>query len=183
MLHAHLAALALAAAMFSASGCGSSSKTESTTTSAATPQSTTTAPTVPAPTSREEVKVQAGKPLSRAAWIAQGDAICSRANIKLSSTTAKTQQDFARLLPQAAAYERAEATELSKLVPPTATASDWQQVVVGIQKFGEFSARAGEYARVNNFNAALPIATAGNNAQRQFTAIAKRDGFKVCSLP
>jgi hypothetical protein len=108
--------------------------------------------------------------------------ICGRTNVELSSTTANNEQDFARLLPQAAGYERAEARELSKLVPPPAMASDWAQIVEGFQKFSELSARAAEYARVNNFKEAIPIAQAGNTVQKQLTAIAKRDGFKVCSL-
>jgi hypothetical protein len=182
MLQNLVATLAVAMTLVTLSACGSTSKTSSNT---AAPSATTASSDQPvsAPASSEEIRIDTGKPLSRSAWIAKADAICLRTNIKLSSTTARTQQDFARLLPQAAAYERAEATELSKLVPPPSMARDWQQIVIGIQKFGEFSARAGEYARVNNFSAALPIATAGNNAQREFVAIAKQDGFKVCSLP
>jgi hypothetical protein len=182
MLYSLIATLAVASTLVALSACGSTTKTSSNT-AASSAATTSASNTVSTPVSSEEIRIDSGKPLSRAAWIAKADAVCLRTNIKLSSTTAKTQHDFARLLPQAAAYERAEATELSKLVPPPSMARDWQQIIIGIQKFGEFSARAGEYARVNNFSAALPIATAGNNAQREFTAIAKQDGFKVCSLP
>lgn len=176
-----LVAAVFVTAALTAAGCGSSSKTTAPNSAAATPTSTATAQTKPAVS--EEIKVSTGKPLTTTTWIAKGDAICSRANAKLSSTTARTQQDYARLLPQAAGYERAEATELSKLVPPRGKAADWQQMLTDLTKFSEFSLKAGEYAQVNNFHAALPIATAGNKAQLELITIAKNDGFKVCSLP
>lgn len=176
-----VAALLAATTVASAAGCGGSSKTTTTNSVAVKPASTEAAQTKPAVT--EELKVSTGKPLTTRDWIAKGDAICGQANAKLSSTTAKTQQDYARLLPQAAGYERAEATELSKLVPPRGKTSDWQQILTDLVKFSEFSLKAGEYAQVNNFQAAIPIATAGNKAQLELITIAKNDGFKVCSLP
>lgn len=170
----------LAATIVAAAGCGGSSKT---TTTAAVVKATPTTTTQTKPAVSEEIKVSTGKPLATTAWIAKGDAICRSANAKLSTTTAKTQQDFARLLPQAAGYERAEATELSKLVPPPGKAGDWQQMLTDMIKFSALSLKAGEYAQVNNFPAAIPIATAGNKAQLELITIAKDDGFKVCSLP
>ena len=178
-----LAAMALAGAVLTAVGCGSSSKTGSTTSAAVLPAQSSTAAQTSTTGSIEEIKVSTGKPLSRAVWIAKADAICGRANVKLSSTTAKTTQDFARLLPQAAGYERIEATELAKLVPPHGREGDWQQIVSALQKFSELSLKAGEYAQVNNWKAATPVAVAGNKAQLEMVAIAKRDGFKVCSTP
>jgi hypothetical protein len=176
-----LAALTLAATAFAASGCGGSSKSgTSATTATSTAAASTTAQT---PATSEEIKVVSGTPLSKAVWIKKGDAICAKANAKLDSTTAKTQQDFARLLPQTAAYERAEATELSKLVPPDAQLDDWQRIIVSLQKFSDFSLKAGEYAQVKNFQAASPVIVAANSEQQQLVALAKRDGFKACSIP
>jgi hypothetical protein len=179
-----LAAMAFAAAALTVAGCGGSSKTGSTTTSAAVKpaQSTTATQTSPVG-SGEEIKVSSGKPLRRAVWIAKGDAICQRTQTMLSTTTAKTTQDFARLLPQAAGYERTEATELAKLVPPTAMIADWRQIIGDLQKVSEFSLKAAQYAQVNNWSAAVPVATAGNKIATELVVIAKRDGFKVCSVP
>lgn len=176
-----LAAMTFAAAALIVAGCGGSSKTGSITTSVAA-QSGTATQTSPVG-SGEEIKVSSGKPLRRAVWIAKGDAICQRANAALSTTTAKTSQDFARLLPQAAGYERTEATELAKLIPPTAMVADWQHIIGGLQKFSEFSLKAAQYAQVRNWSAAVPVATAGDKAQAELVAVAKRDGFKVCSVP
>jgi hypothetical protein len=158
-----LAAVALAAAALTAAGCGSSEKaaTSSTATTAASQpgQSTGAGQTKPVG-SDEEITVSSGVPLSRKAWIAKGDAICGRTNAKLSTTTASSPRDFGRLLPQAAGYERAEATELAALVPPRSTANDWQHIVSNLQK-----------------------STAAERAEAAILAITKRDGFKTCSLP
>lgn len=178
-----LAAIGLAAAALTATGCGGSSKNTTTSTTASVVTSATTAAQTKPSTTGAEIKVSSGKPLPRAVWISKGDAICGRVNVKLSTTSAQTQQDFARLLPQSAAYERQEAVELSKLVPPATMRADWQQVVTDLQKFSELSIKAGEYAAVNNFELARPIAKAGNRAQEDMVLVAKRDGFKVCSLP
>ncbi len=180
-------ATAIAATALLAAGCGGSSKTE-TTTSAAAPTATATtttntASTTPASATSTTIAVASGRPLSHSAWIAKGDSICTRANTKLSSTTVKGTADFARLLPQAAIYERTEAAELSKLVPPKAMAADWALIVNGLQKFSELSARAGQYAKVNNITEGQPVFTAATKVQQEFTAVAKRDGFGECSNP
>jgi hypothetical protein len=182
MLPMQLAAFGLVAAALVVAGCGKSSKAESTATTA-TAASTPTATTAPTTTAANvtHIKVRSGTPLPRTTWIRRGDAICARTNVKLNSTTVKTPQDFARLLPQAAAYDHAEAVELSKLVPPTAMASDWTQVVVGIEKFGELDEKAAEHV-LTNYHLATPILIAANAVQKQWTTIAKRDGFKVCSI-
>jgi hypothetical protein len=183
MLHMQFTALVLTAITLAISSCGSS-KTNSSSTSTVgteTQASTTTSTTATTTTGSEEIKIHTGKPLTRIVWISNGDAICARANVKINSTKAKTQNDFDRVFPQAAAYERAEATELSKLVPPSTMASDWRQIVSDLQKYGEFTAKAGEYAQANNFQGALPIIAAADTTERQLKAVAKRDGFKACS--
>jgi hypothetical protein len=179
-----LGAAALAAIALITAGCGSSSKGgETTNASTSTAAGQTTAANQGSSTPAAEIKVSAGTPLSRTAWIARADGICAHANTLLSTTTAKTTQDFARLLPQAAGYERTEAVELAKLVPPHGLAGDWQQIVTSLQKFSELSLKAAGYAQANNWQQATPVARAGNKAQEEMVAIAKHDGFKVCSMP
>jgi hypothetical protein len=180
MLHAYLAALALATTTLATSGCGGSSKTDAPTTAAVT---TTSSATTAAATTGEPITIASGKPLSRSTWIAKGDKICTRANVKLDSTIIRTKQDFARVLPQAASYDHIEAVELSKLVPPAALADDWKQVVNGFQKFGEETAVGGERAQNNELDVAQSIFITARATQERFTKIAKRDGFKVCSGP
>lgn len=177
-----LAAVGLVGAVLAiaTAGCGSSKNTTTTTTAAAA--TATTSSQSPSTTSVETVKIQTGKPLSKKVWIVRGDAICSRAAAKLGSTTAKTEQDLVRLLPQAAAYERVEATELSKLVPPASKSADWQQIVDEIMQFSGGSLKIAEYARANATNEATPILHQMNVAARSIAASAKHDGFKKCSI-
>jgi hypothetical protein len=176
-------ALALATTMLGAAGCGSSSKDGTSSTAASTTASSTiaTAP-APLPTTTAALTIATGKPLTHAQLIAAGDPICARANLKLKTMSSATRQDTARLLPQAAGYEHIQATELSKLVPPASLASDWKQIVAGIQKFSELSIKASEYLQAKNTSAAASIVQAANITQRQLTAIAKRNGFKACAV-
>ncbi len=179
MLHAQIVALALVATTFVASGCGGSSKAASTavsTTVAQTSVSTTT--TAPATT----IKISSGRPLSRSTWIAKAETICGRTNTELDTIRIKTEQQFASLLPQAAAYDHAEATELSKLVPPTTMADDWRQIVTDFQKFGEYTQVVANYALADNLTGARSIYVKGKRTHEQATRIAKHDGFKECSL-
>jgi hypothetical protein len=187
VLHSQPAMFALVATILALSGCGSS-KTESssTTATAATtttqPTSTQTTATGTTPTTGTAIKVQGGKPLSQAAFVARGDAICRSTNSKLNSTTVKAKQDFARLLPQAAAYELVEAQELSRLAPPPSMAADWNKIVASTQALSKDTAKAGAAAQAGNLKAALPFISATAATQKQIIVLAKRDGFKVCSV-
>lgn len=179
MLHAHLAALALAVTTLAASGCGESSKTGSATTAAAA--AATTATTATPPTTTTSVKPASGKSLTRTQLIAKGDAICARAHTKLSAMSASTQKEFARLLPQAAIYDNTESNELSELVPPASMAHDWAQIISSAHLYGEYISRVADYARANNFRSATPLLHASENVQKQLIAVATHDGFKHCS--
>jgi hypothetical protein len=180
VLHAHFAALALAATTLAVSGCGGSSKAGSTTTARAATAPATTASTTNAPIPTTPVTIASGKPLTRAQWIARGDAICARTNMKLKAISVVSTRDYARVLPQAAIYDRIEATELSKLVPPASMARDWMQIVNGYQLFGDYTSRVAEYAQANNFAPATPLTQMGEKVHKHLAAIAKRDGFKQC---
>ena len=185
MLDNRLAALALAAITLAASGCGKSSKAESTTTAAsatATTAATTTQATTQPTTKTTGIIFATGKPLSRKAWIAKGDVICARANAALNTTVIATKADYARVLPQTAGYDHVEAAELSKLVPPPAMEADWKQIVTGIQKFGVYTDQVAEKAKINDLSAAKPILASARVVHEQLAAIAKRDGFKHCSV-
>jgi hypothetical protein len=176
-----LAIVALAATALGATACGGSSKAGPTATSAAGPsQSTTAAQT--APVGSEEIKIATGTPLARAVWIARGNAICKRTNDSLSTTTLRTRSDYARLLPQIAAYYHAQAVELAKLVPSQAMASGWQRIVADLQKIGELAVKF-EPAAQGNSNATASIYATVGRISNEVHAIAKRDGFKVCSQP
>lgn len=177
MLRTSLIVLALGAIMFAASGCGGSSKTGTTTTA------NTTATVATLPTTTTAVKLATGRPLARNEWIASGDAICARANKKVSANHVRHTADYGRILPQIAIYYKAESTELSKLVPPASMTGDWTQIVNDLQILGEHLGRVGQYVQENNLEAARPLFHTALNIQKQLIAVAKHDGFKRCTAP
>lgn len=182
MLHLHLAALALAGASLAVSGCGSSKATSATSAASTATTTNTTAPaTVPSASPTATVTLASGKPLTHAAWLARGNAICAQANVKRGSTAIKRRQDYARVLPQVALYDKTEATELAKLVPPTAKVADWKQIVEGFQLYGEYTARVGEYTAVNNLKSAQPVIAIAEQVHKKLIATAARDGLKQCA--
>ncbi|MGA9874414.1 MAG: hypothetical protein WBQ21_01230 [Solirubrobacteraceae bacterium] len=185
MLQTQLFALALAATALAVSGCGGSSKAGSTTTVATAPVTTTTPATTtsadtPAPTTAA-AKVATGKPLTRAKLIAQGDAICARANTKLSAVSIASYKEFPRVLPQVALYNTIELKELSKLVPPASLTSDWARIISSDQLYSEYINRIANYAQANNYSSATPLIHTAESIHKQLTEVAKRAGFKHCS--
>ena len=139
MSHRRIAALALAAAMLTVSGCGGSAKSTSsaasTQTSTQTPAqvpSQVTTPQLPAPTTHSA-------PLTRAHLAAQVNAICRRTSSKRDQFVAKSQVELASLLPVVASYQRKMYAELVNLSPPASLASDWKQFVAKARTLAESS--------------------------------------------
>jgi hypothetical protein len=177
MLHIQLIALGLTSTALAVSGCGGSSKTGSTTTVATTAQATTAA--TPAAV-KSTVKVATGRPLTRSALIAKGDAICARANKKLGAITVTTQADFVRVLPQIAIYDSTEFSELGKLVPPASLVRDWGRIINASHLFSEYVNQVAINAQATKQVDALLIHTA-EAAQGKMESIARHDGFKECT--
>ncbi len=180
MLHTQLAALALGAIVLAVSGCGGSSKSETTssaattTTAAATTTASATTPTTPT------VKLATGKPLTRTQWIVKGDKICAHVNAVVATISVRTAAEYAHFLPQVAAYYSNEATDLGKLTPPPAMAGDAEKLVGGIQLLGESLGRAGEAYQAGNVESGGQLFRTALAVQKQPIAVAKRDGFKKC---
>lgn len=180
MLHAQLAALVLAATTLAASGCGGSTKNSSTTT--ATGATATTATTSAAsPTTTAVIRPPTGKPLTRSQWIAKADAICARANTRVSSITIVSEKEFTRQIPQVATYNRTETGELSKLVPPASMTSAWTRLLKEYALYDEYTNRIAQYAQANNYISAGPVLHTAEKIRAQIAALAKSDGFKQCS--
>ncbi|MGA9285379.1 MAG: hypothetical protein WBV85_08045 [Solirubrobacteraceae bacterium] len=165
-----------------ASGCGGSSKSGSTSTAAsATAATTATTATAPPSHAVATLKLSTGKPLTRAEWIAKGDAICARLKTKLAALTVVNEQEYAHVFPQVAVYDNAEAQELSKLVPPTSKAHDWEQILSTAQHYNEYVNKVAGYAEANDFKEAAPLIETATTIHQQMAAEAKQAGFKHCS--
>jgi hypothetical protein len=180
MLNVYLATLALTATALVASGCGGTSKTTTTATALTTATATTTAGSTPG--TATTVRIASGKPLIRSQWLAYGDAICARAKAKTSALTVSSIPDFARVYPQIAIYNRIEAGELSKLVPPTSAAHDWTQIVGNLEQHAQYVREVARYIQAKQENSAGTPFHLANVAIEQMLATAKRDGFKKCSI-
>lgn len=184
------AALTLAIVVAVVSGCGGSSKTVATTSAVSTTTPTTISTTTPTTSSGgehpgsavAEVRPASGTPLTRSAWLATGDAICARLNAQLTADTVKSAHEFAEVLPQTAADERAEFKQLVKLVPPTSMAKDWQEFLTYTHEWSENSAKLGNLALAGHLSLSAPLAITTREVHEHLAQIAKRDGFKECSL-
>jgi hypothetical protein len=177
-------ALALAAIMLVASGCGGSSKTDSTAKVANTTSTATTATTASttAPTHTvTAVKVATGKPLTHAQLIAAGDAICAQANTKRRAVVVITPKDLARNLPQIAIYDNTETNELGELVPPASMAHQWAQILADFQAVGEYVSNMSQYAQANNLTSVHAFYVKAEASHEKAIVIAKQAGFKRCS--
>jgi hypothetical protein len=177
MSHMRLGALALAAAALAGSGCGESSKsaTETTATTASTAKAASSIPTT------ATVKLAKGKPLTRASWIAKGDAICAPVDRKLQAASSRSRSEYTSLLPRVALYLRIEAAKLSKLTPPASMRTDAEQLVSGIQLLSEYLSRAGMSFRAGYAGSGNQLFRTALTVQRQPFAIARRDGFTKCT--
>jgi hypothetical protein len=175
MIHARLAATSIAAATLAAAGCGGSSDTKSTTAGTTTAATATTQPTT------STVAVATGKPLTRAAWIAKGDAICTSTNHKLATISIVSIQELARLDPQIAIYVTNEAEELGKLVPPSSATHEWSQILADLHLFSEYTQKVAQEIQAKRYPAAGTNLKAASKVHLQLQAIARRFGFKYCS--
>ena len=174
------ALFALLAGALSLASCGSSSKT-TVTTGGTQAASTTVSTTAPATLPTVTVHVATGTPLSTAAWHAQAERICARLNSALNAVKVKTVSELEASLPQAAANERTEVAELSKLVPPASKAKDWEQFLTDSLRWAEVS---DELAKSAGGPGTLktPLAIAARSLHEHFALLIRHDGFRECSF-
>jgi hypothetical protein len=122
-------------------------------------------------------------PLTRAELIARGDVICGRINAFISANPYRTPQDFPRIAPRLAAYEQAADLDLDKLVPPRSLAADWARILADARFLAVQTAKLGKAVEERGLSAVPPMISATQPIQLQMLAIAKHDGFKICSRP
>jgi hypothetical protein len=169
---------ALAAIALSAAGCGESSHSRSATAASTSAPATTATVATPPPGA---IKLASGRPLTRAEWIAKGEAICTRTNTKVSATTVPSEREYPRVLPQLAVYEWTEARELSKLVPPRPKTHDWAQIVSNLQLDGNYLSSLTNYFQAKNRRAAYSLLVTAERLHERLGAIARHDGFNECT--
>lgn len=127
---------------------------------------------------------ESAKPLTRVQLLAKADTTCRRINHKLSSSgTTKSPQEFADRASELVAYEQKGLAELSKLIPPASMANDWKAIIAGAQTLADDTMKIVERVKVEkNLKGAHSLLLETTKVQERTVAIAKRDGFKDCSL-
>jgi hypothetical protein len=153
-------------------GCGqsSSSKTRSPGITSTTAAASTTNTSAPSPSGA----------LTRAELIAKADAICAGANARFGSLKVTSTAELGHALAQEGAFNRVQAVELSKLIPPASMSSDWKLIVDGVRRLGSYATKLSTYTLTNNSTAGPPLLLASSRDRNHILAIAKRDGFREC---
>jgi hypothetical protein len=184
MLRVPLTRSALLMVTIAVAGCGGSSTSASKTTGTTVARQTTT--TSLAATAKSEtfpaVKLISGKPLTHAQWIAKADSICAHLYAQVEANTVRTNSDFARVLPQIAAYEQAALLKLAKIVPPASSTADWQAFLDDIEAGVQGSTKLGAIAQSGRSIYGLPLLHTVNAEIERRRALARRTGFRYCSL-
>ncbi len=191
MLHAQLAAAALATASLAAAGCGGSSKTQSvaatsTTAASSAPASSAQASPPPVttnvrPATGTKVKIASGAPLPLHTWIAKSNEICARLSAELGAIKVSKTAEIVRVLPQAAAYERAAVLQLARLVPPASRVAGWQRYLDIMMERSQDSLKIVQLASLGDAISRAPIFAAVSALQHERRAIAQRAGVDECA--
>jgi hypothetical protein len=125
--------------------------------------------------------VRSSNSLTHAELITKADTICGLVNARLGLTTVSSRREIAQVFPKLAALERTELAELSKLQAPPELASDWRQILAGVQTLSEDSTRYGQAAKKKNLTGVEATLAAGEKVRQQAATVAKHDGFNDCA--
>jgi hypothetical protein len=172
MLHTRLAALALASITLAVAGCGESKTSSAPKTTPLPLKTTSQGPkTLATPTG----------PLTRAEMLAETNEICARLLTRLDSSTLRTTQDYFRILPQLASYERLIAAQLSKLNPPVSLVHGWRQAILSIETLSDNTLKGVQYVKSGRTKAGQALLAANAKTRKPMLDAARRAGFAQCA--
>jgi hypothetical protein len=168
MLHPYLVVLILAAAALVSSGCGSSAKTQAGNSQSATTQTSA---------------VASLKPESRAEFISEANAICTRLASRRASNRGETNHEIALVAADLASFEKVVRAELERHVPPATLTGDWRRLLAYAQALAEDTAKIAGYAENNELSTATASAVVKDRRATEMAAlaIARRDGIEACA--
>lgn len=178
-----LSVLVLIATVLVVAGCGSSSSTTSSTStgssSVGSASSTSSDGASPTPVA---TTTASGKALTTSQLVSQATVVCKHVTNQLiaAKDRVSTEQQIAQVAAQRAVVEQTAVNQLSKLTPPPAIASDWQQMISDRNTLVEDLNKIAAYARANDFKAEKPILASSTGLQEQLLSVARRGGFVVC---
>jgi len=165
-------ALLLGITLIAASGCGSSNSSSNDVSNA----KAATGGTSP--------------PMTQSELTSKANHACKRINAKItyySNLKPSNKQDLLsseaalRATPHVVSVEHTAWTELTKLTPPPAIASDWNQIVTGVHELASDTQRYGEYIAAKNKNGIITVARSGASLLQRIHTLAARHGLSDCA--
>lgn len=176
-----LAAVALAMVTVGAVGCGGSgAKATKPSGSGTSMASSGPTSTVAKQSSSTPGKPQANQAPTRAAFIANADAICRRLNKEAATLITTSLHTVGTTATPLAGYYRAALAELHTLAPPRELAGTWNSMIADLQQVPASLATMGRFALDNDMKATVNAELKVQKLQQHRTAIARRHGFTDC---
>jgi hypothetical protein len=120
--------------------------------------------------------------LSKAALLAQADAICERVNkaIDASPPVGLDASKIARAAPKNAAVEDAALAELARLRPPAAMKADWRTILQYRGKLASELATLVSAAQSGDAGRIRALAVSKKLMHSKLSTLAAHAGFKAC---
>jgi hypothetical protein len=160
-------------------GCGRKSTTAGSAATGTSPGATSSGTSTAAPSTSSSSPPGA----SAAAFIAQADPICRKANVLLAQSSAKGKNaaELAAAVIVNETVERKAATELAKLTPPSGLASVWVKMLNYRRELANALGNAAVAVK-REAKASLPALTkAKKKLHRELSQTASSAGFKDCA--
>lgn len=122
------------------------------------------------------------KPLTQKQLAARADAVCSQLHDKVKKLgPAKGAEGFVHLTAKLAGFEQQQLNAMRKLVPPKHLASDWKQILEGVQELSATVATVSTDVQAKDKKQADLELRQVAAVEKKTAAIAKRDGFTQCT--
>ncbi len=108
--------------------------------------------------------------------------LCEEVHAKLKAVgPAKTPKEFAQLARKLAGFEQQELESMRKLTPPRSLASDWKQILEGVEEISVAAGTLSTELQLGHKKHAIEAFTHISKVQQRLSTIVKRDGFTSCS--
>lgn len=159
-------------------GCGGGSSSSAATSGGRTPGSASTSSTATS-TSTSSSNASA----SRDRFVAEAEAICSRAQKELNAVKLPARVTFAEILrfaPGHASTERRAVNELDRLTVPTALGQAWRQVVAARRKLAGILTEVVVAARRKDLKKIEALSATKERERGLLAESARRAGLRAC---
>jgi uncharacterized membrane protein YccC len=120
--------------------------------------------------------------LSEGELIARADAICTRVNNEIADVkpVGLNAQRIASVAPAHALIEQTGVNQLERLEPPASMATDWQRIIALRRRLATELDQLANAADSEDMAGIRGFAASKLRVHHQLSALAKRDGFRVC---